>query len=58
MSKTEIKEEAQESMLDALIDAASREENPDVSAAIIKEATKMAKRWGISHKPGLPGTFA
>jgi hypothetical protein len=55
-----LSETAQDKIIAALVNAAFVEEdskNGDVAEEIRSEATKLAKRWGISEVPGLPRTW-
>lgn len=60
MTRRQIKQAAQDAILEAMIAEAlygNSAQTTEVSDEIIAEATKMARGWGISCKPGLPGTF-
>lgn len=53
-------EQAQDKILSALVHAAfTIEDAGDIGIAdeIRREATNMAKRWGVSEISGLPGTW-
>lgn len=53
-------EAAQDKILAALVNAAFTEDdagNNEVGDLIRREATRMAKRWGVSQISGLPGTW-
>lgn len=53
-------ETAQDKIIAALVNAAFTEEdvgNVEVAHEIRQEATKLAKRWGLSEVSGLPGTW-
>lgn len=55
-----VSEGAQNKILHALVSAAFAEEdanNVEMADEIRREATKMAKRWGVSQVSGLPGTW-
>jgi hypothetical protein len=55
-----VSEGAQNKILAALVNAAFVEDdanNVDVAHEIRFEATRMAKRWGVSEISGLPGTW-
>jgi hypothetical protein len=61
MTKREIKEAAQDRMVEALVAAAlqtSEEGNEVVAEAIRAEAAKIARRFGLSNVPGLPATWS
>lgn len=51
-----ISEAAQDKIIAAMVNAAFAESG-ELADEIRREATKMAKRWGLREVPGLPHTF-
>lgn len=54
------KEKMQDALLLAIVGAAYKHRErgeTDVAVALETEGARIAKRWGISEVPGLPGTY-
>jgi hypothetical protein len=55
-----LKQDAQDAIIAALVNAAFNKDEagePEVAHCIRLEATKMARRWGLSEVSGLPLTW-